>query len=90
MENNFEEWRLKRVFEWNFSDDFVVTNFGDNYVIVTFAKGCAIAQIYRTSANCYEVITACPAIAERRTCKKFAAASKYVLEFLRMCESEKV
>lgn len=84
MVSNFELRELK----WRFLNNTncaagnEITAHSDLYVVITNLKQMRIAQIYRTSANRYEIITACGLVCTRTHRSSFAEAADKVNKFL--------
>ncbi len=72
MISNFDIYELNRTFSKN--DGWTITNHNDRFVIVVNVKKFFIAEIFRTSPNYYEVITANPTVCQRICLKKFSDA----------------
>lgn len=81
---NFElselEWRFTK---WNDCAGNEITHHGENFVVIVNRQYMKIAQIYRTSANRYEIITACGIICSRTYESTFPNAAHVVKEFLK-------
>lgn len=84
MVSNFELWELK----WRFvkgsncAPGNKITNHSDRHVVIVNVKQMKIAQIYRTSANRYEIIKAECVVCVRTYTGSFYEAVKIVNDFL--------
>ena len=77
MRNNFDDIS----FYFKKSDGFEITNSSNNFAIIVNTKTFQIAEIFRTSANYYEVLTA-NSISCRRLCtRSYTDALKEVKHF---------
>lgn len=77
MRNNFDDIS----FYFKKSDGFYITNLGSQFAVIVNIKTFQIAQIYRTSANYYEVITASNVYCTRICKKSFNSALIRVQHF---------
>lgn len=77
MRNNFNDIS----FYFKKSDGFEITNSSNNFAIIVNKRTFQIAEIRRTSANYYEVITASSIWCKRRCEKSFNDALTVVKHF---------
>ncbi len=77
MRNNFDDI----FFYFKKSDDYQITNYTEKLAVIVNKEKYKIAQIYRTSANNYEVITASQIYCDRYCRKSFKEALKEVTNF---------
>lgn len=72
MVNNFDIFELRRTFPPN--EEWAITNYNNHFVIVVNYAKFFIGEIYRSSTNYYEVITASPTHCQRITVNNFYEA----------------
>lgn len=77
MRNNFDDIS----FYFKKSDGFYITNSGNQFAVIVNIKTFQIAEIFRTSANYYEIITASVVNCQRVCEKSFNSALKEVQHF---------
>lgn len=76
MKSNFNIFELEKTFPRR--DGYTITNHDNNFAVICNQSKFFIAEIFRTSPNYYEVITASPIYCQRITVKNFNAAEKYI------------
>ena len=76
MKSNFNIFELERTFSRE--DGWVITNYSKNFVVITNKNKFFIAEIFRSSNNYYELITASPIYFQRITINNFNAAEKWI------------
>jgi Na+/citrate or Na+/malate symporter len=77
MRNNFNDISLY----FKKSDGFYITNSGNQFAVIVNINTFRIAEIFRMSANYYEVITASIIHCTRLCEKNFSSALKRVQDF---------